>query len=75
LKIDCAEADAMSPQNASKKSIRLLNLDLLFRKAPAGRAEEAALAKRKSQVGDDCGSSLRCALMFAQKTKASFFQD
>jgi len=31
LKSDCAEADAMSPQKASnKKSIRFLNLDLLF---------------------------------------------
>src|SRR5208282_5585440 len=32
LKSDCAEADAMSPQKANKKSIRFLNLDLLIRR-------------------------------------------
>jgi hypothetical protein len=33
LKFDCAEADATSPQKTSNNSIRLLNLDLLFRRA------------------------------------------
>jgi hypothetical protein len=32
LKFDCAEADAMSPQKTSNKSIRFFNLDLLFRR-------------------------------------------
>ena len=30
LKFDCAEAETMNPQTVSNKSIRFLNLDLLF---------------------------------------------
>src|SRR5208337_3232564 len=44
LKLDCAEADAMSPPKASKNSIRFLNLDLLFRRAALVNHDSATTA-------------------------------